>query len=153
MFRFTKHDITYIEHPYYTSLTYFISGCPLNCLNCHSQEFKNNQLGEQLTTNVLISHLDKYHQHIQNVVFLGGEWDSPHLITLLQIVHSYNLKTTLYTGLNQLDLNIIKHLDYVKYGPYIEKYGPLNVSTTNQKMIDLKNNEDITNIFLKKKPL
>lgn len=147
--RLISHQITFVEHPWYISLTLFISGCPLNCHNCHSVAEKDPMLGEVITDQLLIDLLDKNTGYIQNVVFLGGEWQAERLVELLQIVKQRKLLTTLYTGLNELDNNILKNLDYVKYGPYIEKLGPITNPQSNQKLIDLHNKVDISDIFHK----
>jgi hypothetical protein len=55
---------------------------------------------------------------------------------------------------------LLRYLDYVKVGPYIEMYGPLNKETTNQRLYHIEHFEnsdaefkivDITDSFWRKK--
>lgn len=57
-----------------------------------------------------------------------------------------NLKTALFTGyeLDQVPAELISHLDYIKVGPYKARLGGLDSPRTNQRLIDLKNNQIIT---------
>lgn len=128
------------------SLVISISGCPLRCVGCHSKETRSSDFGDILTDDILQNLLYK-HMHISCVTFYGGEWWTERLKELLILVKEYNFKTCLYTGRNKIDSKILEHLDYVKYGPYVEKLGGLESETTNQVMIELETNKDITYKF------
>ena len=134
------------SHPFVTvqdvpdeiALAISISGCPLRCKGCHSAFTRDPNYGSKLDYESLTKLLNK-HKLISCVCFYGGEWD-PELPEMIKIVKSYNLKVCLYTGLelSQVSGEILKHLDYIKVGPYIESLGPLSSPTTNQKFIKLK---------------
>lgn len=145
---FSYPQIVLKEVPDEISLALSISGCPLNCKNCHSVETHNPMFGEQLTIEKLTDLINK-NKYITCVLFYGGLWNKMALISLLNIVKSYNLKTCLYTGykLNDVPEEIIELLDYLKVGKYVEELGTLMFKTTNQKMFDLNNKTDITYKF------
>jgi anaerobic ribonucleoside-triphosphate reductase activating protein len=72
------------------------------------------------------------------VLFLGGDHHKSELIELLKVCKEFNLKTALYTGNNKLDVDIAKHLDYVKLGQYVEELGNLKSETTNQVLLTIQ---------------
>ena len=59
------------------------------------------------------------------------------------MVNSFSFRS--YTELND---NLL-YLDYIKVGKYNSKYGSLEYPSTNQRLYDIKNNKDITNLFWK----
>ncbi|MGL4588633.1 MAG: 4Fe-4S cluster-binding domain-containing protein [Mycoplasmatales bacterium] len=147
IFRTLTPQISFIEHPKYISLTFVVSGCPLRCPGCHSTDLYNPTVGQLLTIEQLEVYLNEYASYIQNVVFLGGDWNEEHLLKCLKKVQEYGLKRTLYTGFDNISLKLKNNLEYVKYGAYIERLGGLTSPTTNQRLIDLHVNEDITYLF------
>ena len=84
---------------------------------------------------------------ISCVCFMGEGNDQKALIDLAQYIHSNfpELKVALYSGRETVEDELYDVFDYVKVGPYIEKLGPLNSKTTNQRLY--KNRLDITNRF------
>ena len=66
-----------------------------------------------------------------------------------------DLKVAWYSGASEIDDDFPWHdFDYIKVGPYIHRYGPLDSEGTNQRMlkkIDGKNWEDITYAFYRNK--
>ena len=78
------------------------------------------------------------------------------LIEALRICkNTSNYKTALYSGyeLTHISDELLSLLDYVKVGPYIENFGPLNKPTTNQRLYKVENGkikEDITSRFWRK---
>ena len=139
---------TFSEVPNEVSLTFLITGCPLGCDGCHSQDAWNNN-GYELTNNVLISLLDKYSSFITTVCFLGGEWEKESFMELLKIVKESGLKTCLYTGLSKVHPSIHENLDFIKTGRWIAEKGGLDNPQTNQRFYDLINNKDLTHLFSK----
>lgn len=107
----------------------------------------DNKEDTELTIERFIMYLDTYRNDITCVVFNGGE-DEYDLPLYLDIVKSYKLKTCLYTDKKKVDRQITSKLNYIKVGRYIESMGSLYESTTNQRMYDLDNDEDITYKFL-----
>jgi len=85
--------------------------------------------------------LYKYASKATAVVFLGGEWNKD-LQDYLKVAKEYGFKTCLYTGLTYKELKrlengnlIIKELDYLKVGRYIDELGGLYEENTNQQLI------------------
>lgn len=153
--RYSDYKIVFQEIPNEISLAFYITGCPLRCKNCHSSEYWNVNLGTELLNENFKKIVNEYKKYITCVVFLGGEWEKDILIKLLQWSNSQNIKTALYTGLDvkEVGTDIIEHLDYLKYGPYIQELGPLSSKTTNQRLIHLKTGEDYTIYFQQKEDL
>lgn len=135
--KFVGSQVTFQEVPDEVSLTLLISNCPRRCKNCHSPELRED-IGEELTADVLKDLINKNLKHITCVCFLGGE-QHPEEITKLfrEIRANYpGMKIALYTGADFVPNGIASYLDYVKLGPYIEEYGPLTSKTTNQILLE-----------------
>lgn len=149
MLHFSYPQIVLEEVPDEISLALSISGCPLRCFNCHSEETYDPSFGEPLTAVKMYELLNR--KHITCVLFYGGEWKPEQLISLIDIVKKKNLKVCLYTGklFNDIPKDIISRLNYIKVGAYNHELGGLSSSKTNQKFFNLDTNEDITNIFYK----
>lgn len=126
------------EVPGEISLALSISGCPLRCKGCHSQETYKKDFGKELTEQEL-DRLLKKHKHISCVLFYGGEWEIDTLTNYLIKIKNKGLKTALYSGF-ELDFfsnEFLKHLDFIKVGSYIEELGGLGSENTNQRFIIL----------------
>lgn len=146
--------ICFQEVPDEVSFTYFLTGCPNRCPNCHSPHLR-----EDIGTPIMESlHEDLYKNsgRASCILFMGGD-DPDHIDNLIDILITCRLhgfKTALYSG---YELDFITHtkelmdnLDYIKVGPYVEELGGLKSKKTNQrlyKLIDGKINEDITSMF------
>ena len=80
---------------------------------------------------------------INCVLFMGEGRDVDTLLRLSDYVRrKYGLKTALYSGRSVVKEDIYYHFDYVKVGPYIADYGPLNMPTTNQRLYKISWGED-----------
>ena len=95
---------------------------------------------------------------ISCVLFLGGEWNEKALLELLILCKKKGLKTALYTGKDNYGFTqteILNQLDFLKFGPYIEEFGPLTSSTTNQRFLEKRNNlwVDKTYLFQEKEKM
>ena len=144
------------EIPDEISLCINISNCPNNCPGCHSSYLKDD-IGTPLTYPELLK-LIPQHRGITCVCFMGGDkepWEINRLATLIK--EDFNLKVAWYSGKAELHEDIqLTNFDYVKLGPYIEEYGPLNSRTTNQVMLKIDHLAgrpfvvDITSKFWKK---
>ena len=148
--KYLGYSIVFQEVPNEVSLAVNISGCPHKCEGCHSKylwEYDGNYISDDIDNLI-----KKYQDLITCVCFMGGDQNLSELAKLLYLVKSYGLKTALYTG--EADSHIIAAisnlpLDYIKYGPYIEKYGAISTPTTNQVMLKRNGSkwEDITYVF------
>ena len=150
--KYLGYSIVFQEVPDEVALTINISGCPHKCEGCHSKylwEYEGGFISDDLEW--LIGH---YKDLITCVCFMGGDQNLNELQVLMKIVKLANLKVALYTGAS--DPHTISYamslpVDYLKYGPYIEQYGGLNSTTTNQVMLKRNGDkwEDITYKFWK----
>lgn len=139
MLHYSNPQIVLQEVPGELSLAIAISGCQLRCPGCHSKETYNVNYGTKLTIES-IDNLIYNNKHITCILFYGGEWEPIQLAKILNRCKNYHkLKTCLYTGLELKDISkdLLRHLTFIKTGPYIESLGGLGSETTNQKFIKL----------------
>ena len=142
-------SVTFSEVPDEVSLCVNISNCPCRCIGCHSPYLRGD-IGEELTQSI-VDKLIETNSGISCICFMGGDASRSDLNALAKYVkENYDIKTAWYSGRSVISPDIdICNFDYIKVGPYMEKYGPLNVRTTNQVMYKVENGEliDITNKF------
>ena len=133
MLKYVNYDITFQEIPDEITLCINISNCPCHCIGCHSS-YLAEDIGEKLT-------LDKIYKLIENsegitcICFMGGD-SSPKEIDMFArcIKDLYDIKVAWYSGRQELSKYInLKCFDFIKLGPYIEEFGPINSKTTNQR--------------------
>lgn len=150
MLKYFNTQIVFQEIPDEISLAINITQCPNKCKGCHSP-YLQEDIGQNLTKDELIT-LIKENPGITCVLFMGGDLDRTYLNSLAFFIkNNYDLKVGYYSGLSHI-LNIDKNsFDYIKLGPYIKALGPLNKSTTNQKLYKVINNNliNITNKIYK----
>lgn len=147
--RFKDYNIVLQEVPNEVSLCFTITGCQIKCDGCHSPYLWKKDSGDVLTQNVFLSLLDKYRGLITCVLFMGGEWYETELIELLMLAKNRNLKTCLYTGLDDINIEIKNNLTYLKTGKWDKSLGGLSSKTTNQKFINIKSGEIMNFLFIK----
>ncbi len=142
------------EIPDKVTLAVDISNCQGNCVGCHSP-FLKTDIGEELTEEK-ISSLVEANFGVNCFLFLGEGNDQDALVRLCRHIHSIGLQAALYSGRNEVEDALFEAFDYVKVGPYIEKFGPLNKRTTNQRLYKVSHSpsgdkeyalEDITSRF------
>jgi anaerobic ribonucleoside-triphosphate reductase activating protein len=143
-----KHDIVFQEVPDHISLSISVCGCPLRCPGCHSAELWKADNGYPLTPELFENLLKQYSRKITCVLFLGGEWQEQSLVKFLARAQKENLKTALYTGLDEISENIKQHLNFLKTGPWRPDLGGLSSPTTNQIFRDLNTNQILNHLFL-----
>lgn len=143
--------VTFSEFPDEISLCINISQCPCHCAGCHSS-YLAEDIGEPLLESTL-HRLITENKGITCVGFMGGDIEPKSVNALAQYIKTeYNLKVGWYSGRQTLSKDIkLDNFDYIKIGPYIEEYGPLNNPNTNQKMYLVDNGQliDITSKFWK----
>ncbi len=143
--------VTFSEFPDEISLCINISNCPCHCVGCHSS-YLAEDIGEPLLE-LTLHRLITENKGITCVGFMGGDIEPKSVNALAQYIKTeYNLKVGWYSGRQTLSKDIDYRLfDYIKIGPYIEEYGPLNNPNTNQKMYLVDNGQliDITSKFWK----
>lgn len=131
-------SVVFNEVPDEVTLAIEITNCPGHCEGCHSPWLRED-IGEELTLDVLNELIDK-NRGITCVCFMGEGKDPEALKKLAYSIKArsdYPYKTALYSGRYELDKDYDRYFDYLKIGPYIEEYGPLNKKTTNQRFYEI----------------
>ena len=156
MLKYISTDIVFQEVPDEVSLAISITGCPNRCPDCHSK-YLWEDTGDELNEDSVGKEIEKYKDDITCVCFMGGDRDKHAVYRLAKHVKEKypDLKVAWYSGASEIDDDFPWHdFDYIKVGPYIHRYGPLDSEGTNQRMlkkIDGKNWEDITYAFYRNK--
>ena len=149
MMRYVDVKEVFAEIPDEITLAVSISGCPIHCPGCHSK-YLWDDTGELLTEEVLVEMLES-HRGVTCLCLMGGDQDPAAIDRLASLVKaSSTVRVAWYSGRRELPTEINTHnFDYLKTGPYDEKYGPLNVRTTNQRLFRVEEGilTDITHRF------
>lgn len=138
MIKFLDAAVVFEEIPDEVTLAIEITNCPGHCVGCHSPWLRED-IGEELTPGKLTELIDA-NRGITCVVFMGEGKDKDSLLWLAMVVRQKGLKTAIYSGSKSLDRDYDMFFDYIKVGPYIEEFGPLNKKTTNQRLYEVKCN-------------
>lgn len=155
--KYTDHKVVFREVPDEITLAINISGCPVRCPGCHSS-YLTQDIGEILDESSLKAMIE-VSPGISCVSFMGGDADPLYVKRLSEWVHSNcpGLKTCWYSGRDLKNAaDVLGSLDFIKVGPYVDEYGPLDSPTTNQRFYRIDNTsgkpvlEDWTGRFLKK---
>ena len=128
-------SVVFSEIPDEVTLAIEITNCPGHCEGCHSPWLRED-IGEELTPEVLRQLIDK-NRGITCVCFMGEGKDPEALKKLalsIRVRSDYPYKTALYSGRDEVEKEYDTYFDYLKIGPYIERFGPLNKETTNQRL-------------------
>lgn len=136
------------EVPGEISLCFTISGCPLRCEGCHSPFLWKEGSGSKISNSAYKDILYRYFGFASCVVFMGGEWHKYELIKKLKYAQEQGYKTCLYTGYDEVDSKIMKHLTWIKTGGWDRKLGGLNSKTTNQVFREVKTNKILNHLFI-----
>ena len=122
------------EIPDRVSVAVDITNCPENCPGCHSP-FLREDIGEELTFERIDS-LISDNFGVNCFLLLGEGRDHQALVRIGKYISEKypGIAPALYSGRNQVEDDIWQVFDYVKLGPYVEKKGPLNERTTNQRL-------------------
>ena len=145
--------VVFSEIPDEVTLAVEITNCPGHCVGCHSPWLRED-IGEELTVEKLRDIIDR-NIGVTCVCFMGEGKDQEALKKLafsIKLRSDYPYKTALYSGREEIEDEMYNYFNYVKLGPYIEAYGPLNKETTNQRLYEIVNGEkkDITHKFWRK---
>ena len=152
MLKYVDTKVVFAEIPDEITLAINISGCPCNCKGCHSS-YLAKDIGEPLDLQHLTNLIDS-NKGISCVCIMGGDANPSEVDDIAQDIKEYypKLKVGWYSGRQELSKDIeLGNFDYIKLGPYIEEFGPLNSKTTNQRFYKVSNGElvDITSKFWK----
>lgn len=145
MVKYAHYDVVFQEIPDEVTLAINISNCPNRCMGCHSPSLMDD-IGEELTEEVLISLISKYSSSITCICFMGGDSSVERIECLARFVRSaFNLKTAWYSG-RDIFPNDTAVFDYIKLGGYVEVLGGLRSVTTNQRLYSKKGLDEWENI-------
>lgn len=152
MLKYVDTKVVFAEIPDEITLAINISGCPCNCKGCHSS-YLAKDIGEPLDLQHLTNLIDS-NKGITCVCIMGGDANPSEVDDIAQDIKEYypELKVGWYSGRQELSKNIeLGNFDFIKLGPYIEEFGPLNSKTTNQRFYKVSDEElvDITSRFWK----
>lgn len=152
MLKYVDTKVVFAEIPDEITLAINISGCPCNCKGCHSS-YLAKDIGEPLDLQHLTNLIDS-NKGISCVCIMGGDANPSEVDDIAQDIKEYypELKVGWYSGRQELSKDIeLGNFDFIKLGPYIEEFGPLNSKTTNQRFYKVSNGElvDITSKFWK----
>lgn len=139
MLKFLDTAIGFQEVPNETTLCINITGCPCNCVGCHSPELSSN-IGRDLTVHEILKLKCLYGEGITCICLMGGDSDPAYVNEMAKVIKDDNMpfKCAWYSGRQYIPDEIeLKNFDYIKIGPYIEKLGPLNSKTTNQQFFKI----------------
>ena len=155
MLKYIDTMVTFSEFPDEISLCINISNCPCHCAGCHSS-YLAEDIGEPLLESTLHKLITE-NKGITCVGFMGGDSDPKEVNKLAKwIRENYpELHIGWYSGRQTLADEVIDldNFDYLKLGPYIKQFGPLNNPNTNQKFYKIDRKTHImtwcTDIFWK----
>ena len=155
MIKYVDTMVTFSEFPDEISLCINITGCKINCPGCHSS-YLAEDIGEPLLESTLHKLITE-NKGITCVGFMGGDSDPKEVNKLAKWVRENypELHIGWYSGRQILADEVIDldNFDYLKLGPYIKQFGPLNNPNTNQKFYKIDRNAHImiwcTDIFWK----
>lgn len=141
-------DIVLEEIPGRVTLAIEISNCQGSCIGCHSP-FLKQDLGEELTPEI-VDRLIADNFGVDCVLLLGEGRDREALLRIAAHLRQRHprIERAVYSGRVSVEPELYEAFDYVKVGPYIAEYGPLNERTTNQRLY--YRGEDITARFWRK---
>ena len=115
MLKCVNSRIVWLEVPKETTLAIEISQCPNRCKGCHSPE-PQEDIGFDLTFDLLDSYIDKVIGAITCVCFMGGDKEPAYINELLKHVkEKYKLKTAWYSGKDDISYKVnMANLDFYK---------------------------------------
>ena len=152
MLKYTDIKIVFQEIPDEITLAINISNCPCQCKGCHSS-YLAQDIGEPLDLQHLTNLIDS-NKGITCVCIMGGDANPSEVDDIAQDIKEYypELKVGWYSGRQELSKDIeLDNFNFIKLGPYIKEFGPLNSRTTNQRFYRVSNGEliNITSRFWK----
>ena len=148
MLRYHNFDIVFAEIPDETTLAVNLTGCPNRCPGCHSPHLQRDA-GQRLDERELAALLDRYGQSVTCLCFMGGDAAPLEVARLAAWVRRMwpALRVGWYSGRERLPEGVAPEVfDYVKLGPWIERCGPLNAPTTNQRLYRVDRSGGMTDI-------
>ena len=139
---------------------FWVTGCSHHCKGCHNPETWDENYGQPVTKDTykeLALALEP--DYISGVTWSGGDplyfGNRKELEDLIMFVHDNFQKTQwLYTGFlweDIKDLEIMKYIDVLVDGPYIEEQRDISLKwrgSSNQRVIDVQKSLELNQIVL-----
>lgn len=130
------NSVVFEEVPDKVTVAVEITNCRGRCEGCHSPFLQRN-IGDVLTKKD-IDDLISENFGVNCFLFLGegAPEDIDNLIDLASHIrekYQGRIATAIYSGRPEVEDEIYMAFDYVKVGPFISKFGPLNCRQTNQR--------------------
>ena len=152
MLKYVDTKVVFAEVPDEITLAINISNCPCQCKGCHSS-YLAQDIGEPLDLQHLTNLIDS-NKGITCVCIMGGDANPSEVDDIAQVIKEYypELKVGWYSGRQELSKDIeLDNFNFIKLGPYIEEFGPLNSRTTNPRFYKVSNGKliNITSRFWK----
>ncbi len=142
MLKYYNYDIVFQEIPDEVTLAINITNCPNRCNGCHSPHLQQD-IGDELNENRIISLMDKYASVITCFCFMGGDGEPQRVAELAGFMrlHYPEIKVAWYSGCPKLPEGFDnKDFQYIKLGAYVEKLGTLKSETSNQHLFQVQQN-------------
>lgn len=124
------------EIPNEVSLVINIANCPFKCKGCNTKHLWEDS-GELLSYENLEMLIDSTIQDITCVLFMGGDIAPDEINELAAYIRNHypDLKIGWYSGGETITVfTEYQNFDYLKFGPFIKKLGPLSSPKTNQRL-------------------
>jgi len=151
MLKYVDESVVFEEIPDMVTLTISISNCPYKCKGCHS-DYLQKDIGEELTFDKIDWLIEK-NKGVNCFLFMGDAGKFDEVCDFSEYIRKKypELKQGVYTGNVEIPKGYGEHFDFIKTGPYIEEFGPLNKKTTNQRLYEVKDGKlnDVTYRFWK----
>lgn len=133
--KYLNYDIVFEEIPNEVTLALNVTNCQNHCVGCHSPELRDD-IGTVLTHDE-IDRLIESNYGITCICFMGEGKDVNEMKDIVEHIrekYGHTYKIGVYSGRNDVEDWYWELFNYVKIGPYIEEFGPLNKETTNQRL-------------------
>lgn len=139
MIKYVDELVTFSEVPNEVTLCINISNCPVHCPECHSKYLWTN-IGKELTQKELTNLINKHKNKITCVCIMGGDRRIGDLNKKAKLIRKMGFKSAFYLGSDEIPSGLnLSNIDFLKLGHYTSKFGPLNKSTTNQRLFMIDN--------------
>ena len=134
----------------------YVQGCHFHCKNCFNQVTWDFNGGKEWTSNIEDKFIElANNKYIDRVSILGGEPLTPeNYDTVLSLCKKLSKKIWVYTGYTYetlCDKEILRYIDVLVDGRYIDKLRDLNLAfrgSSNQRIIDVKASLDKGKVVL-----
>ena len=151
MLKYSDIVIGLQEIPGEVSLVINITNCPFRCKGCNAKKLWED-IGEPLSCANLNMLIDSTLQDITCVLFMGGDIAPDEINKLASHIRANypELKVGWYSGGETMTIfTEYKNFDYLKFGSFVKKLGPLTSHKTNQRLYKVEKDilRDFTYLF------